>query len=299
MTSSSALCTFAGRPVDLVGEQEVGEDRPERDLELPRALVVDARADDVRGHQVRGELDPLELAADRLRERLDRHRLGEPGDALDEQVPAGQQRDEHALQQAVLAHDRLLDLVERGLERQPGVGCRDPCCLPVPRRRPALFLLLLGPAGGAAGGGDRDGEADPDEEVLVGRVGQGGDDADHLARPVEQRAAAVAGVDRRVELDQAPSAGPRGAVIVRSTAETTPAVRLRCRPSGLPTAKTASPTGGGPASTAGTTTSGQPVDGQHRDVVLGPAGRHRGGRPRAVGELDLDPRPRRRRRAGP
>ena len=57
----------------------------------------------------------------------------------------------------------------------------------------------------------------------------------------------------------------------------------------MPTAKTASPTGGGPPITAGTTTSGSRSDGQHRDVVLGPAGRDRGGRPRAVGELDLDP----------
>ena len=50
------------RPVDLVGQQQVGEDRPERDLELAVALVVDAGADDVGGHQVGGELDPLELA---------------------------------------------------------------------------------------------------------------------------------------------------------------------------------------------------------------------------------------------
>ena len=54
-----------GRAVDLVGEQQVGEDRAERDLELALALVVDAGADDVGGHEVGGELDALELAADR------------------------------------------------------------------------------------------------------------------------------------------------------------------------------------------------------------------------------------------
>ena len=50
---------------------------------------------------------------------------------------------------------------------------------------------------------------------------------------------------------------PDGGVIVRPVAETTPEVRLARRPSGLPTAKTVSPTGGAPASTAGTTTSGR------------------------------------------
>ena len=49
---------------------------------------------------------------------------------------------------------------------------------------------------------------------------------------------------------------PRPVGMLRSVADTTPAVRLCVRPSGLPTAYTASPTGGGPAITAGTTRSG-------------------------------------------
>ena len=77
-----------GRPVDLVGQDEVREDRPERDLELAELLVEDPRPDDVRGDEVGRELDALELSADRLRERLHRHRLREPGNALDEEVPA-------------------------------------------------------------------------------------------------------------------------------------------------------------------------------------------------------------------
>ena len=53
--------------VDLIGQQQVGEDRAERGVELAGLLVVDARADQVGGDQVGGELDALELAADRLR----------------------------------------------------------------------------------------------------------------------------------------------------------------------------------------------------------------------------------------
>ena len=127
---------LGGRTVDLVGQDEVGEHRPERDLELALLLVEDPRADDVGGHQVGGELDALELAADRLGERLHRHRLGEPGHALDEEVAAGQQGDDHALEQRVLADDHPLDLVEHLLERRSSVSCR-------------AWLLVSGHFGGA------------------------------------------------------------------------------------------------------------------------------------------------------
>ena len=105
------------RPVDLVGEDEVGEDRAERHLEVAGLLVVDPGADEVGGDQVGRELDALEVHPDRLGERLDRHRLGQTGDALDEQVPTGQERDEHPLEELVLADDGPLHLVEHLLER--------------------------------------------------------------------------------------------------------------------------------------------------------------------------------------
>ena len=44
-------------PVDLVGQQQVGEDRPLVDAEVVGPLVEDLRADDVGGEQVDGELD--------------------------------------------------------------------------------------------------------------------------------------------------------------------------------------------------------------------------------------------------
>jgi hypothetical protein len=106
------------RPVDLVGEQQVGEHRAERGVEIPRLLVVDARADQVGGHQVWGELDALELAADGLRQRLDRHRLRQPRHALHQDVPPRQQRDDQPLQQVVLPDDDLLHFVEHPLHRQ-------------------------------------------------------------------------------------------------------------------------------------------------------------------------------------
>ena len=52
-----------------------------------------------------------------LRERLHGQRLGEPRHALDEQVALREDRDQHALEEMVLADDDLLDLVEDPLHR--------------------------------------------------------------------------------------------------------------------------------------------------------------------------------------
>ena len=68
--------------------------------------------DDVRRNEVRGELDALELAADRLRERLHRHRLRKPGNAFHEQVAPREKGDDHPLEQRILADDHALDLVQ-------------------------------------------------------------------------------------------------------------------------------------------------------------------------------------------
>ena len=77
--------------------------------------------DDVRGDEVGRELDALELPADRLRERLHRHRLGEPGHALDEEMPSREEGDHHPLQQRVLADDHALDLEQDLFEG--GIEC--------------------------------------------------------------------------------------------------------------------------------------------------------------------------------
>ena len=50
--------------VDLVGQHDLGDDRPGAELELAAALVVDRHAGDVAGQQVGRELDALEGAAD-------------------------------------------------------------------------------------------------------------------------------------------------------------------------------------------------------------------------------------------
>ena len=107
------------RAVDLVGEQEVAEDRPELGVERAARRPVDARADEVGRDEVRRELDALEAAAEHLRGRLDRQRLRQAGHALDQEVAAGEQADEHALEHRVLPGDHALDLEEGLLEQLP------------------------------------------------------------------------------------------------------------------------------------------------------------------------------------
>ena len=79
--------------------------------------MVDPGPRQVGGHQVGRELDALELPADRGRERLDGERLGQPRDALHQQVAAAEQGDRHPLEQHVLADDGALDFEEHRLQR--------------------------------------------------------------------------------------------------------------------------------------------------------------------------------------
>ena len=116
ITSSSADCTFAGARLISSARRKLQNTGP-RSVSNP-ALVgpVDARPDEVGGDEVGRELDPPERAAEHGRGRLDRQRLREAGDALDQEVAAGDEADEHALEHLVLPGDHALDLDERLLE---------------------------------------------------------------------------------------------------------------------------------------------------------------------------------------
>ena len=95
------------------------------------------RADHVGGQQVRRELDALEGRVDRLGERADGQRLGEAGHALEEDVAAGQQADQQALDHRVLPDDALAQLL-RDPFRELAAGRRA-------RRSSGLFQALVLP----------------------------------------------------------------------------------------------------------------------------------------------------------
>ena len=102
--------------VDLVGQQDAGDDRAGPDVERPGRRAVDLRAGQVGREQVGGELDPPEREVERLGQGADGPGLGQAGDALDQDVPAGQQGDDQPLEQRALADDRGLEPVDQARE---------------------------------------------------------------------------------------------------------------------------------------------------------------------------------------
>jgi hypothetical protein len=104
------------RAVDLVGQEQLREDRPREKLEDVLLLVEDVAARDVRRHEVGRELDALEGAAQDLAERAHKQRLAEPRHALDQHVPAREDRDERVIDDLVLSHQRPRYLAADALE---------------------------------------------------------------------------------------------------------------------------------------------------------------------------------------
>ena len=104
------------RPVDLVDEDDVGEDRPRAELEVTRPLVVDGEAGHVRRLQIGRALDATsDGTLDRARDGPGEHGLGRPGNVLEEHVPLAGECGEHEHDLVVLAvHDRL-DVGEEAL----------------------------------------------------------------------------------------------------------------------------------------------------------------------------------------
>ena len=92
---------------------------PRRSSNVPVCGAVDARADDVGGHEVRRELDAPEAQVERARERLREERLGDARDPLEEHVAAGEERGEELVHGGLLPDHGLANL---GLEARGGGG---------------------------------------------------------------------------------------------------------------------------------------------------------------------------------
>ena len=100
--------------VDLVGQEDAGEDRPLDEAEIPpplRVLFQDVGAGDVRRHQVGGKLDALELNVQNLRQGADHQGLGQPRHAHQQAVPAGENGGEDLFDHVVLSDDDLLEFL--------------------------------------------------------------------------------------------------------------------------------------------------------------------------------------------
>ena len=83
------------------------------ELELAR-LVEDFGADDVAGHQIRGELDAVEAEAEGLGDGVDEERFGQARNAHKQDVPACKNGGGDLANHLILAHDDLADFGEQG-----------------------------------------------------------------------------------------------------------------------------------------------------------------------------------------
>jgi hypothetical protein len=101
-------------PVDLVGQDQVGEhralDEPERAPTGRVILLEDLGAGDVGRHEVGRELDALERQVQGFGQGRDEQGLGQAGDPDEQAVPAREQRRQEVLDDLALADDPLVDL---------------------------------------------------------------------------------------------------------------------------------------------------------------------------------------------
>ena len=107
--------------VDLVGQQQIGEHRTRPERERGGARVVDQRAGDVAGHQVGGELHPLEFQLQCGGQGSDQQRLRHSRNTFQQHVAAAQQRDHQAADDPLLPDDGLGEL---GAQRQQRITRR-------------------------------------------------------------------------------------------------------------------------------------------------------------------------------
>ena len=107
-------------PVDLVRQDDRGHDRPGPDVESPGRRSVDLGAGEVGREQVGGELDSPEGEVEGAGECPDRSGLGQPGNALDQDVAARQKGDDQPFQQRALADDLALEATDQVVEQETG-----------------------------------------------------------------------------------------------------------------------------------------------------------------------------------
>jgi hypothetical protein len=120
MASSNADCTFAGARLISSARTRLANTGPLRVVKPPDCGIVNLRADDVGGQHVRRELQAREFDAEGLRERFHGERLGEAGHAFEEDVAVGEQADDEAFGEIILADDDLAEFVEERPRERAG-----------------------------------------------------------------------------------------------------------------------------------------------------------------------------------
>ena len=106
------------RPVDLVRQTDLRENRSF--LELENAFPVgrfqhQVGPQNVGGHQVRGELNTVEVEVERRGQGSNQQCLAEPGNAFEQAMPSHEQTGQHAVHDIVVPHDDSANLLTQGV----------------------------------------------------------------------------------------------------------------------------------------------------------------------------------------
>ncbi len=107
---------------------------PGSELELVRPLVEDVHPGDVRGEQIGRELQAREVQVERAREGLREHRLSDPGEVLDQQMPLGQETEDAELERFARRAHRELQVRDHAPDDVRRDGGRRPPLPPEPGR---------------------------------------------------------------------------------------------------------------------------------------------------------------------
>ena len=106
-------------PVDLVGQDEIGEHRSRQEHLSSSSgfgiFLQDVRTSDVAGHQVGGELDAVELEVHRLTEGANEQCFGEARDPGDQRMATGKQCQQGVVDNLLLPDDDFADLLNQRL----------------------------------------------------------------------------------------------------------------------------------------------------------------------------------------
>jgi len=107
---------LAGRAVDLVGQQQVGEDGALLGGEVQLLGIENQGAHHIAGQEVRRELDAAETQVRGLGEGLDRSRFRQSRQAFQQHMAPAQQRHQQTVQEEGLSHDDLAAFGEQGIK---------------------------------------------------------------------------------------------------------------------------------------------------------------------------------------